>query len=362
MISSLKRIFVCLFLTLALFLWGGFPVYAAPRDLPTSLVEVEGATKNAIKPDWTKISFSDFSPLKEDGSFSLPGAETVAWEAGAEISEILNLWTIKEFSPQWLSISEMARLEDLPLSAATGKLLDEFPLVKKQTFDHLLEVVPGLEDLPLDEFPLLEDLVLAMDDVLDFDDFDIDMLNADVGEIIQKLGLGDSQLETLNVLASEKGLDDFKLGDYGLGDIPGLVDSPIDSLEEWGFEKIKQIPLLENLSLSMMPNPLSLLGGFVARADRVWGDAEGAAPRTISGGNQVGFKVPCEKKPCAAIELDDVENEGKSIQMMFEGVRWVSGESQQVDGGSGCLSGVSGGDEPTGRHPFGKSGSRRDTC
>jgi len=353
MISSLKGIFVYVFLALALFLWGEFPVYAAPGDLPTTLVEVEGTSENVIMPDWSKISFSDFSPLKEGGSFSLPGAGTIEWEVGAEISAILNLWTIKDLSPQLLSISEIASLEGLPFSAATGKRLENFPLARKQTFDHLLEVVPGLEALPLDEFAPLEEVVSAMDDVLDFDDFDI--LDAEVGAVVQKLGLGDSKLETLNVLASEIGLDDFKLGDYGVGDIPGLVDSPLGALKDWGLEKLTDIPLLEDLPLSMMPNPITLLGGFVARADRVWGEAEGAASRTISGGNKVGFKEPCEEKPCAAIELDDVENEGKSVQMMFEGERWVSGESQEVDGGSGCLSGVSDGDEPTGRHPFGNS-------
>ena len=69
----------------------------------------------------------------------------------------------------------------------------------------------------------------------------------------------------------------------------------------------------------------------------------------------MGFEVPCEEKPCGAIELDDITSLGRQLQMEFEGKRWVAGDSQEVEGGKNCLKFVNGGKEPTGRHPFGSS-------
>lgn len=90
--------------------------------------------------------------------------------------------------------------------------------------------------------------------------------------------------------------------------------------------------------------PDSLSGFSLGRADIVFGNAEGDLQRTISGSYREGFAVPCWQD-CAHIELG----------APYTGLRWISGLSQQVQGGHGFLRSLNNGWEPTGRHPFGSS-------
>lgn len=71
--------------------------------------------------------------------------------------------------------------------------------------------------------------------------------------------------------------------------------------------------------------------------------------------NVQGFSVNCQDNDCAYIELDDLENSGRNVRGSLEGKQWISGKYQEVEGGSGCLKGVNGGKEPTGRLPFGNA-------
>lgn len=82
-----------------------------------------------------------------------------------------------------------------------------------------------------------------------------------------------------------------------------------------------------------------------AIVDIVFGRAEAHATRSVSGGYNVGFNVPCTNGSCSHVEL--------SGNPAFRGRQWISGDVQNVRGGSGCLAGVNGGLEPTGRHPAG---------
>lgn len=94
---------------------------------------------------------------------------------------------------------------------------------------------------------------------------------------------------------------------------------------------------------SVAQAPTNLTTGW-AYVDLVFNSAEKFAHRTISGGYKVGFNFPCNGN-CGHIEV--VGNQS------INGRQWVSGDDQFVSGGSGCLGGVNGGKEPTGRHPYG---------
>ena len=85
------------------------------------------------------------------------------------------------------------------------------------------------------------------------------------------------------------------------------------------------------------------------------GRAEKRRQRTVSGSDVAGFSVPCEGENCPNIELDDLENSGRNIRGKFEGSSWISGKYQKVEGGWGCLKSVNGGEEPTGRLPYGSA-------
>ncbi len=86
------------------------------------------------------------------------------------------------------------------------------------------------------------------------------------------------------------------------------------------------------------------LGFPLSRTDIVFGNIEGGIDRTISGSYEEGFAVPCYRN-CAHIELG----------APYTGFRWVSGLSQQVNGGHGIMGQINDGLEPTGRHPFGSA-------
>lgn len=164
----------------------------------------------------------------------------------------------------------------------------------------------------------------------------------DVDSVVEDLGI--------NKILGDK----IDISSYALSDIPGLEYIQLLNYDGITKEIIEDIPFLEDLPLSEFPNPLDL-AAIVGRIDMIWGEAEGSAPRTISGGINDGFEQPCEEAPCAAVELDDLEDLGRELRIPFEGKRWVDGESQEVDGGKNCLKDVNGGKEPTGRHPFGKA-------
>ena len=89
-----------------------------------------------------------------------------------------------------------------------------------------------------------------------------------------------------------------------------------------------------------------------ARIDFVYGSTETQRFNTISGSYNQGFQVDCQFN-CAYIELDDLENIGSGVRGSLEGKQWISGLTQNVEGGRGCLKWINGGKEPTGRHPFG---------
>ena len=368
--------------------WGSIALAAV--NLPEKTIEARSDEPVVRVPDWEQISFADFPAMQEQGSVSLEGlGEDLTWSAGTKIAEILNLETISDLSPEKLSVHAIADKIGLPKNQATEILLGKFPLVPKQTFNDLLDGVIGLKNIPLGEFspvadflvkgdvPVLDTLLgaegspynklqsLAEDlGIRNLRDLNLRELESKiltsldsipVAEAVELLNLGELELSDLERIATRLGVEDFSIGDYSLKDIPGLVDSPIESLANWSWEKITDIPLLEDLPLSLMPNPMDILGGFVARVDMVWGESEGLASRTVSGGNEVGFEMPCEEKPCGAIELDDITSLGRQLQMEFEGKRWVAGDSQKVEGGKNCLKFVNGGKEPTGRHLFGSS-------
>ena len=95
----------------------------------------------------------------------------------------------------------------------------------------------------------------------------------------------------------------------------------------------------------------------VATADTVWGDSESGDPKVndsyfvsgkANGGSTVPVRCPTGKSR-AYLELSDLAAE----QGAFYGKRWVSGNSQQVEGGEGALKAINAGKEPTGRMVYG---------
>jgi murein DD-endopeptidase MepM/ murein hydrolase activator NlpD len=131
-----------------------------------------------------------------------------------------------------------------------------------------------------------------------------------------------------------------------LSAISPLLSTAVQRLAGSGAVKISQLPGASNIPLANMPQGNAPISEGFARIDMVWSNAERQRPRTVSGSNIVGFRVPCQGN-CASIEIDDLENMGMPTSPV-EGAHWIGGQ-QLVPGGIGPLKAVGGGMEPTGR-------------
>ncbi|NJK52588.1 MAG: hypothetical protein HC936_06685 [Leptolyngbyaceae cyanobacterium SU_3_3] len=150
-------------------------------------------------------------------------------------------------------------------------------------------------------------------------------------------------------------LKEIDLSRFPVTSIPNLEAVQLQQFEGWMNSFVQDIPGLGQVPLGSMPNPIAELGSLVMRVDQVYGPAEAQRNNTISGSDVQGFSVPCAETDCAYVELDDLENAGRSARGRLEGKQWISGKYQEVQGGWGVLRSVNGGREPTGRLPFGSA-------
>lgn len=289
-----------------------------------------------LLPDWQKISFGSMPPIQESGSVDLPSGGVRQWMAGQTPDRYLQLGDISEaLRPDLASLSTIAQV--------VGNLdfkqlkLDSFAPIEQQTLKHLADIVPDLDQLPINSIPPVAAVLSARG-------VELPNVKATLSTLLEQYPqLGNLQLNLID------------LSKFSISSIPNLNFVQLGQFENWQNSSIYQIPGLKDLPLANFPLPLTELGNVVARIDSIYGKAEKERLRTVSGSNAVGFSYPCQGSECAYIELDDLENQGRNASGSFEGRSWISGKYQQVSGGQGCLKGVNGGKEPTGRHPFGKA-------
>ncbi len=342
----------CLFLIILSLIYA--PNYAIAQttvdstELPTRILEIPGVSRqgnptsvNALVPDWTQISFSQMPPISQSGSLSAQEYTQAigydlsrTWTAGQTPDQYIMLGDISEaLQPELLSLGSIAQQTNLNLERVA---LSAFNLVGKQTLDQLVQAVPVLGQFKVKNVPPVAEL-----------------LNTKTTD-----NLSDRTLA--QVLSSNPQLGQLKLGEidlshYSISSIPNLDSTQIGAFSDWQTTLIKDVPGLNALPLSNFPNPVAEVGNLVMRIDVIYGPAERKRTNTISGSDVQGFSVNCQEKDCAYIELDDLENSGRNARGSLEGKQWISGKYQEVQGGWGCLKGVNGGKEPTGRLPFGSA-------
>lgn len=310
---------------------------AVVSNLPMRVVATNSNNMSQVLlPDWQQISFSSMPPIQESGSVELAVGDMRSWLAGQTPDQYLQLGDIDEaLRPDLASLKSIAQVVgDLDFDQIS---LKDFPLVGQHTLKHLADIVPNLDRSPITQVRPVADLLATQN---------LELLGTDMtlGEVLQQFPeLGKLQLKALD------------LSKYTINSIPQLELVQLGKFDNWQSTVINKVPGLKNLPLAYFPQPLTELGNLVARVDAVYGPAEQERLRTVSGSNQVGFSYPCQGQKCAYVELDDLENQGRELSGSFEGRSWISGKYQKVPGGRGCLKGVNGGQEPTGRHPFGKA-------
>ena len=281
---------------------------------------------NGFTPDWSRLRFSDMI-ISLSGSVTYPGSrgtETRSWSAGQSISEFMELGDFEtpQLAIENLNLSTIASVQGINLSGLT---LDDFQLTRWQTLPNLVKAVPNLGNRN----------VLSVIPIRDF---------------ARRFGINGG---TIANLSSYDNLSNVQLGrvinlrNYPLTSISNIQNASINRFANWQDSRINGVPGLSTLTWDNLPGLRTLDLSFVAKVDLPLGDIEANLKRSISGSYQDGFNVPCLQNNCAHTEMSGI---GKTT-----GTQWISGKFQKVNGGFGILKALNGGQEPTGRNPFGSS-------
>ena len=286
-------------------------------------------------PDFTQISLSDFGTIEEDGAIGTEYNQLARYDVSRQFSagdrpeQFLKLGDLEaSLAPQKLTLDDIVRTSKASIDLTTVPL-SEFSLVERQTIEDLVEAVPDL----------------GSENASDV---------APIASVLEQAGFGDATNSDLENIINDEEIAALELGDidlsqFSVDSIPHLEQAPLENFADYQASFVAEVPGLAQVPLSEFPNAVEPNRTFIARIDLVWGKAESARQRTISGSYVDGFSVPCQSH-CEHLELDDLENSGVSIQSPFEGKQWIAGRENLVNGGTGCFAG---GREPTGIHPFG---------
>ena len=351
LLRCLALLAIALLIALGLIRPGFTQLAPSQNSSPLPTVSFEYGGKQTAVPDWERITFAnlplseeaqiqtiDFSQFiaSEDGE--MPTLDQV-WVPGMRLDEFLKLEDIEEL---FEDANAPLNLGNLTLEAISGLTLSEinlqdlrlsdFPLLAQMTLGELVEAVPYLEYFPLQKVTPLLELVDSYSNEID------------AALSIAELFIGNKGLADL-------ALSSIRLEDFAINSIPNLVQAPITEFKDWGKSLISEIPGLNSVPLSML-GIAGGWGGMMPRIDVAYGTAESRRANTISGSYEEGFDVPCTKE-CAYAEIVSMPPLG-NLNPVY-GKQWISGKYQKVDGGSGLLASYNGGQEPTGRHPFGEA-------
>ena len=335
-ISGLRRILL-LGLTLVTVLWLQPPPMQATEDwIPTTAMTWD--EQYVRLPDWSQLTFGNLPPLMSDGSFDAPEEIIQSlgydlsrqWTAGQSVETVLKLGDFQtSLYLQLFNLENIADIAQLDLNQIALEALD---LASWQTIADLVDAIPTLGNLTLDQVPPLSDLM----DLVSPQNLQTTVSDLTLSEIVSQFP--DLARESLGQLGDQ-------LSQFALTDIPGLSTAPLQAFHNWGNSSLAGVPGLAAVPFDQMPNPLSFTGA-IGQIDIVFGPAETQRQQTVSGSYAKGFQVPCQQD-CGHIELTGLPE--------LQGKQWISGQFQAVEGGEGVLAAANGGQEPTGRHPFGEA-------
>ena len=342
-------------------------------------------------PDYASFGTQTFDNIRFNSQGSIDGvpddiAEEMGyntgrnWSEGARLSDVIKLGDLgQSFYPQMLTISDVERKTGINTTELS--LSDYQRLLEGQSIGSLTSLI-GIENFQLNEVAPIQDVfneaVLPQLEVEAVEQ--LNQVAQDLGvpidlvplEAFDPVSFVETELltygqETLgDLLATPDLLEGAVFGDINIGesldilgeysveDIPGLENLPMAELEGWQDLVLSEVPGLDSIPFGDFPNPIAAItGGFGGTHDVTYGDKESRVTPTqfsITGSDQEGFRVECSQdRGCAYLEL-----EGPGA---MHGARWIAGGNgqgqQMVEGGSGLLAMINGGQEPTGRHPFG---------
>ena len=348
-------------------------------SIPTVTYEMVGEDNSSAgileAPDFSSITFRSLGSFSESGAISADYDRYTGyalgrrWYKGDAVIDVLKLGDIDDsFGVGRFRLAEIVAKSSRQPRKVT---LDQFGFIKKQTVASFIKANPQLKELAIEGVPPLADAIALL-----YGDRGKALLKLPVRVLVERqhpyseLSLNKNikklaQTESPKFDISEFEMGDLDLNEYTLEDVEGIGDSFIEDYEDWKDEYLSDIEGLADISFDDFPNPVATTLAFISRVDTIWSDAHGEIKpgHSVSGSNQAGYAVPCQKS-CAHIELDDIENSGRDIRWISEGRRWMLGNDPNnanicpeapwgVDGGEGILGVLNCGKEPTGRNPFG---------
>lgn len=344
-----------------------------PPSLKTPLPLVpSGGTKIL---DWTRINFQYFGGMHKSGSFKAPPQlinglgfdPSVAWSAGTPVSSVIRLGFVDQaFGLELLSLDQIGAYTGVNVKSLS---LNNYALLRWQTLGSLVNAVPTLQNLYVNQVPAIAALVSGSGSSFGFG-FGY---NITIGQLLMsKPGIAAIPLTPI-------------LNKYSIGSIPGLAGARIEGFRLWKAAFISDIPGLPLLVFarfpiqpkstftSQLPNPatdgkllasslfnktplvasINPFANLMAQANvGPFQAAAGAAildlplnqegfilTNVITGSDRVGFNFPCAQPLCGHVELG----------LPFQGARFISGTQQWVLGGHNLLGSLFGNLEPTGR-------------
>ena len=322
MLRKLARLFFVVCWAIGLWLlWGQ---WALAQGLPTSSI------------DFSRVTFDSLPAFEQPGQIESITDEQVrsdigydpgrSWDSGTRPADVFKVGDFQSsLNAQSLNLDQIGELSGLNMNELT---LSEVPLFQEMSLKDLVDAVPSLEAFTVAEVPGLTDILGGNPDTL-------------LGDLVST----DQLIGNLNV-------GDY-LGDLKISDIPNLSLTELDGFKDWQNFEISDVPGLKDVEWGSLSNAVAVMSGVTGTHDVTYGPKEHRQTPTkfsITGGDQVGFSIQCaQARGCAYIELEGM---GK-----MHGAQWIAGgrgEGQQmVKGGFGPLAVVNGGQEPTGRHPFG---------
>ena len=364
---------------------------ALTQTVPASYYDVasEDGTSmgTVVAPDFSQLSFDSLGVFPQSG-FIPSDYDHLAgyslgrtWQAGERVADVLKLGDIEaDFGVGRFTLSDIATQAGYyPTQAQLGN----YGFLSRQTAAQFVRANPQLKNIPLKNIPPLRDLIAKVygyhgRNLLEFPAgvlVDANSASAfrQFNALNRSQGVKFASLDPYSVSnsfnvptleISEIELGQLDLSQYTISDVEGLGESYIEEYEGWQEEALSSIEGLTGISFDQFPDPAQIHLNLISRVDWIWGYEHGLVDRTqsISGSNQVGFREPCDIE-CAHLELDDLENFGRSIRFFTEGDRWLVGQAPNgiicpeppwgVKGGFGVLGQVNCGRESTGRNPFG---------
>jgi len=359
--NRIKPILVGFCLVLGLLFVGTSPVQAqVAAELP---ITTDSAEQQA--PAWDRVSFSSLPAFDSAGVLNVPEDATGhldynlsrSWQAGDSVLSVLKLGDVQDaFALGNFRLGDAVQLGGLDPATLS---LSNFSFLKNENIADLVSQIPAIGNFRISEVRPLYDLITRR--------------IPNVAQTLSQMGnfrvWSEQPIATLAKLPEigNLSLNNLDLSQYSFTQLPGLEQATLSRIRDWKNLNLAQIPGLGNVPFSAFFNPGQFLGLIAIHDVTYGGDTAHKESRStptkhsITGSYEVGFNYECaQAKGCDYLELNSPVSLGTAGDPTgLHGARWIRGGSgageQMVKGGHGVLGMLNGGQEPTGRHPFGKA-------